>query len=1374
MIREGVSPWTGLCRNDIERLIEFYAPAKNRTLNDLQTEGCYRLWNTLCDDSLGFSYLADEVGMGKTYQALGVIGVLHFLKPDSKVIILCPGREMQKQWSADWHSFFQEKYCPQGMDGLLKARRIDAHGVASFEAAVQPQLCENLGQFATSLVASRHSVYLLRYPSFSLPLRVFDWAPYRSDPDAKVSFKDLLVEFQKVMSGIGYPLEEIELESCRSSGIDKLTCDEASRCFMGIYADRISLLVNLFKPDLVVWDEAQYLGTDAYRNHCIRKIFGGLHRNGSRHLFLSATPAHRDVSDMNSLNILLGNSNEEKGNLIQVKQEGGESDAFRKSVSRWMVRRERSFAGLGKLQYRDFHEDRVDMFSPEHSPLYALTFASMQKSLVRILDGQNNKFRMGEISCNESAKASIEATLKSRHLVSDDELLSGDNVLEESSKKGSAGPIDEHFLRDLGLSFKELQQIGPHEISRDLPHAKVDHVVADLAKRCLEGGAHTKELVFVRRVATVDELADGLLREFQQILNERIRTFQRLLNERIRASHEEENPDRYWELSTDNEDDDPDETEDTDLDDSVESLGPVGDLPYFKALSAVKGKLGRLTKYRNSLGKLETSTIRFLLVPELQDDDLALWRQFLKALKVSDDVYDVIRQDSSKELLLRRCLAHSIRFTDILVDFDLLRRRDRSGYVSRWLEMLSDPPPELSNYFLSTRQKLYGWIDQFDTIVNKCFKGSSLQNSYREIADRVATYFRGLSPVARRSGRRTDENVVAQFKFPVFPNVLICTDVLREGVNLHLFCERVSHYGIAWNSGDLEQRIGRIERADSLFERNILKNKQHKLHVGFPYLARTLDERQVKKAIRRKREIDALFSIIPPKESGECDDSKEESVINSLPLRRFVDLLPPSEVSRPIGETWPKLLQTQMETWDAVLKRAHKIAEKHSNKGDLQRQGFEYFGCRMMGQLNLLAIEWVRLSRKISSHQWLPCDRLIFDTFERKKQWKTIRTLYFPMSQTLTEEAVAEFWRNLSAGISGTRADSEYEEFTFCGEMNSHIRKYKIGHPADESFLTQISYLCRWGNGYAIASPVAEVDDEHLSAQAGESLASELNTTLPFGCAIIQNKHLMLVFPQVAGPNWGVALTASLSQQLAHWACRRRWALPSGAYDENSVLSLPVSGITEMDTRQAINVLSSLRKWCLELNQAIDTAIGDPFSPLTWRTLTSMGRLIRYGVLSAVSEFVLIPRTGKFQIAYSVTGLDGNPNEKKVVFYLAAKPANFRVVASDMSDIGSFLSKDVAYDQWLDDDGYDVEIDESNFHYAVIDHSDGTQFRRLRLAIAVSELENYHSRDYWLRTVAKLASNQLLNGVFQYNAARARMERESWQDGSDVVNRPAQ
>lgn len=47
------------------------------------------------------------------------------------------------------------------------------------------------------------------------------------------------------------------------------------------------------------------------------------------------------------------------------------------------------------------------------------------------------------------------------------------------------------------------------------------------------------------------------------------------------------------------------------------------------------------------------------------------------------------------------------------------------------------------------------------------------------------------------------------FNTPFFPDVLVCSEVMGEGVDLHRFCRHVIHHDLAWNPSDIEQRTGR-------------------------------------------------------------------------------------------------------------------------------------------------------------------------------------------------------------------------------------------------------------------------------------------------------------------------------------------------------------------------------------------------------------------------------------------------------------------------------------------------------------------------------------------------------------------------------------
>ena len=61
----------------------------------------------------------------------------------------------------------------------------------------------------------------------------------------------------------------------------------------------------------------------------------------------------------------------------------------------------------------------------------------------------------------------------------------------------------------------------------------------------------------------------------------------------------------------------------------------------------------------------------------------------------------------------------------------------------------------------------------------------------------------------------TRDRVFSGFNTPLLPEVLVCTSVGQEGIDLHRHCRHVVHYDLAWNPAVLEQRTGRADRIGS-------------------------------------------------------------------------------------------------------------------------------------------------------------------------------------------------------------------------------------------------------------------------------------------------------------------------------------------------------------------------------------------------------------------------------------------------------------------------------------------------------------------------------------------------------------------------------
>jgi superfamily II DNA or RNA helicase len=113
----------------------------------------------------------------------------------------------------------------------------------------------------------------------------------------------------------------------------------------------------------------------------------------------------------------------------------------------------------------------------------------------------------------------------------------------------------------------------------------------------------------------------------------------------------------------------------------------------------------------------------------------------------------------------------------------------------------------------------------------------------------------------RRSARA---RLMRAFNTPFFPDILVCSQVMGEGVDLQRFCRHVVHHDLAWNPSTIEQRTGRVDRLGCKAE------GRQPIIVDLPYLAGTADERQYKVMSERERWFrvvmgqDAVAQLITP------------------------------------------------------------------------------------------------------------------------------------------------------------------------------------------------------------------------------------------------------------------------------------------------------------------------------------------------------------------------------------------------------------------------------------------------------------------------------------------------------------------------------
>ncbi len=136
------------------------------------------------------------------------------------------------------------------------------------------------------------------------------------------------------------------------------------------------------------------------------------------------------------------------------------------------------------------------------------------------------------------------------------------------------------------------------------------------------------------------------------------------------------------------------------------------------------------------------------------------------------------------------------------------------------------------------------------------------------------------------------ERIFNGFNTPLLPEILICTTVGQEGIDLHRHCRHVIHYDLAWNPATLEQRTGRVDRIGSkTFRERSLTSESDKpfLEVGVPFLAGTYDERMYEELRLRAQTFEVLTGGDFAAENAEgrddvADAEGKEANLSVIPL----------------------------------------------------------------------------------------------------------------------------------------------------------------------------------------------------------------------------------------------------------------------------------------------------------------------------------------------------------------------------------------------------------------------------------------------------------------------------------------------------------
>ena len=136
------------------------------------------------------------------------------------------------------------------------------------------------------------------------------------------------------------------------------------------------------------------------------------------------------------------------------------------------------------------------------------------------------------------------------------------------------------------------------------------------------------------------------------------------------------------------------------------------------------------------------------------------------------------------------------------------------------------------------------------------------------------TFLPNVRLVNGSTKRETRTSLMQTFNTPFFPEVLVASAVMSEGVDLHRNCRHVIHHDLCWIPSTLEQRTGRVDRIQSKGERITAS-----VAVFLPFLKATQDEKMYRVVMDRER----WFNIVMGDEV-KMDTASTEVLAERIPL----------------------------------------------------------------------------------------------------------------------------------------------------------------------------------------------------------------------------------------------------------------------------------------------------------------------------------------------------------------------------------------------------------------------------------------------------------------------------------------------------------
>ena len=148
--------------------------------------------------------------------------------------------------------------------------------------------------------------------------------------------------------------------------------------------------------------------------------------------------------------------------------------------------------------------------------------------------------------------------------------------------------------------------------------------------------------------------------------------------------------------------------------------------------------------------------------------------------------------------------------------------------------------------------------------------------------------------------------ICAAFNSPLAPDILICTSIGSEGIDLHRECAEVIHHDMPWNPARLEQRNGRIDRVGSLS-----KATGCHVRIGVPFLEQSYERFQFDRLLSRAQLFQVLLGTLDF-DATDIDQGDDGETIREPDPDAAADMSNPEPL---LPEALAKWLSVDLSVW---------------------------------------------------------------------------------------------------------------------------------------------------------------------------------------------------------------------------------------------------------------------------------------------------------------------------------------------------------------------------------------------------------------------------------------------------------------------------